>query len=310
MVYRHITGHATVGFLAILAFSQLTLICSTNSLDTIDVVAEMAANTGLGSALKKQIFGSERNIWCKPPNDPYAPSVCHYDPELPYAIFKGKSIPGSGIESVSFNSTEALKNWAAQRGANTSLVAYKPGCPPCATLLAALETVAQSNLESGRKIYKMNVKEGQHLRYLDDLNVELNGTPTLWNITDKPNLMTAVPVDDISSEFIFLQKPEYISLDILNKRASSLSKFSSFVHNYRYEIALGLVATTFAAVATYWLYGKYKAYKQKSSMQKLNPTTEQVDQVALTESEQNQPKTQSNRQKPTTEAKKQSPKNN
>lgn len=126
------------------------------------------------------IFGAKNNYFCKP-KDPFCPSQCHYEASTGYNHFIGAHNPWSLIPDLLFKDEKELNAWACSQTKDTYLIAHRPGCPPCAKLLAALETRAQNLRETNINIYKINFHENDNALFNKDWNLE--ATPTVWKIS-------------------------------------------------------------------------------------------------------------------------------
>lgn len=176
----------------------------------IDYFAEMAQNTELGQKVKDFLFSAKHNKFCRS-SDGFCPLQCHYDTQRAYEYFTGNHEEWSLIPSLSFATQEELDRWACN-AQDVFLVAYKPGCPPCANLLAAIETRAKDLQASGMKIYKVNVRENNHGVFFDDEAWNFTGTPTVWKINKGTLKQVNASIKDYYDLFIKLREENFVGM--------------------------------------------------------------------------------------------------
>ncbi len=132
--------------------------------------------------LKKVLFAADRNPFCKyydARTNTFGTSKCEYDINVAYAYFKGQN-PNLKITELTFDSKTALDQWMReQQGAY--LIGYKPGCPPCANLLAAVQEFQK---DSKKPVFMVNVHENDQAFNEDEDCWYYQGTPTAWKIVD------------------------------------------------------------------------------------------------------------------------------
>ena len=67
---------------------------------------------------------------------------------------------------------------------NSYLIAYKPGCIPCANLLAAIETRIQNLQAQGKSVFMVNVRKNQQAFNEERDCWYYEGTPEVWILKD------------------------------------------------------------------------------------------------------------------------------
>jgi hypothetical protein len=202
---------------------------------------------------KDEIFGAKNNPNCKP-NDPFCESQCHYDTSVAYDYFKGKdNSEWSLIPDRSFKDETELNKWACNQTKNTYLIAYKPGCPPCAALLAAIETRMQNLKEENINVYKINPY--QNRQAFSDKDWKFKGTtPTIWKISN--GSVYEVKNEFISNynAFIFARKENPVNQNPMQQIKNNINHYGFGYFKHDEKVAA-------AAVCAALCYGGYKGYK-------------------------------------------------
>lgn len=227
----------------------------------IDPMHEMAIGSEEGNRFKEYLFGARKNLVCKP-NEPFCPSLCHYPTNLAYNYFAGNAVEHSLIPSQSFFSEAELNKWAVDQNKDTYLIAYKKGCPPCANLLAAIETRAQDLKSSNKNLFKINVQENQDALGKNCWGYQ--GTPTVWKINQ--GKIAEIPVDlkarNFYQEFIHLRQENKIpenKWEYLQAICASQAQ-QKWIYGFGYFQDDAKVLT--ACVAAGLLYGSYKLFQK------------------------------------------------
>ncbi len=133
----------------------------------------------------KRLFNADNNPFCKhynPETDIFYDSICNYPAEIAYLYFKGKR-ESDLIPEITFETKEALNEWAA-RQEKSYMIAYKPGCFPCANLLAAIESKIQNLHDQGKTIFMVNVRKNKDAFSEEKDCWYYEGTPEAWLISN------------------------------------------------------------------------------------------------------------------------------
>jgi len=226
---------------------------------SVDIFAEMETGSELGQMFKEALFGYKNNVWCKN-KLPFCPAVCRYAVDVGYAYFSGSMLRSNLLE-LSFNDKASFDSWFSGCSRdNTYIIAYKPGCVPCARLMSALETVADSLKSSGFNVYKINTQKNYHNLLLDSImNNGLEGTPTVLKI--EGNSVVEVALKDVQRELICGQESKYISLHDLIKKSV-----------FQKNLKMGVVISATVTIGL----GVYVYYVKQKMMQKLNCMYQQM----------------------------------
>lgn len=166
---------------------------------------EMHQGTQEDEQFKRYFFSAKNNIFCKKydrENNTFSSSLCDYSIEKAYAYFIGQK-NHSLIPELVFESKQELQKWAQQQE-NSYLIAYKPGCIPCANLLAAIETRMQNLQADGKSVFMVNVHKNKEAFNEDRDCWYYQGTPEIWHLKNgvAQKILISCPAHHYFEEFI------------------------------------------------------------------------------------------------------------
>ncbi|MBP6892246.1 hypothetical protein KBB68_01565 [Candidatus Babeliales bacterium] len=167
---------------------------------------EMELGTEEGKRLKEYFFRAENNVFCKEyhkETDRFSSSQCDYSTEAAYQYFNGQK-KNSVVPELEFENRQQLEEWA-QKQENSYLIAYKPGCVPCANLLAAIETRVQNLRAVGKSVFMVNVRKNEEVFSNEDTDCwYYEGTPEVWHVKSgvAQKILTNAPAHRYFEEFM------------------------------------------------------------------------------------------------------------